>query len=64
MPEWDGTLIDKTNFGLPSAKLLLYLSIEFLIAIAIACFISILNLIKSLLPKPPRDLTGNVVLVN
>ncbi|XP_035737954.1 short-chain dehydrogenase/reductase family 16C member 6-like [Vespa mandarinia] len=61
--EKDGTLVDKTNIGLPSVKLLFYLSIEFLIAIAISCFISILNLIKSVLPKPPRDLTGNVVLI-
>ncbi|XP_043678131.1 retinol dehydrogenase 10-B-like isoform X1 [Vespula pensylvanica] len=63
MPENEEILIDKTNIGPPSAKLFLYLSIEFLIAIAISCFISILGLIKSLLPKPPRDLNGNVVLI-
>ncbi|EZA54299.1 hypothetical protein DMN91_006502 [Ooceraea biroi] len=44
-------------------NLWLYLSIEFLIAAAISGFLAVLNVIKSFLPKPPRDLTGNVVLI-
>jgi len=46
-----------------SDNLWLYLSAEFLIATVISGFLTILNVIKSFLPKPPRDLTGNVILV-
>lgn len=46
-----------------SINIWLYLSIEFLIGAVISGFLSILNAVKSLLPKPPRDLTGDVVLV-
>lgn len=40
-----------------------YLSAEFLIGAVISGFLAILNVIKSQLPKPPRDLSGDVVLV-
>ncbi|KAM0731506.1 Estradiol 17-beta-dehydrogenase 11 [Formica fusca] len=46
-----------------SINIWLYLSMEFLIGAVISGFLSILNAVKSLLPKPPRDLTGDVVLV-
>ncbi|XP_011632814.1 estradiol 17-beta-dehydrogenase 11-like [Pogonomyrmex barbatus] len=40
-----------------------YLSIEFLIGAVISGFLTLLDVIKSFLPKPPRDLTGDVVLI-
>lgn len=46
-----------------SINIWLYLSIEFLIGAIISGFLSTLNAIKSLLPKPPRSLAGDVVLV-
>ncbi|XP_070169859.1 retinol dehydrogenase 10-A isoform X3 [Polyergus mexicanus] len=46
-----------------SINIWLYFSIEFLIGAVISGFLSILSAVKSLLPKPPRDLTGDVVLV-
>lgn len=46
-----------------SINIWLYLSIEFLIGAVISGFSTILHVVKSLLPKPPRDLTGDVVLV-
>ncbi|KAG7199671.1 hypothetical protein KM043_014261 [Ampulex compressa] len=52
---WRGTLSSKTIW--------LYLSVEFLIGGIIFAFIATLSIIKSLLPKPPRDLTGDIVLV-
>lgn len=52
-----------TNSRTNASNLWIYLSIEFLIAAAISGFLAILNVIKSILPRPPRDLTGNVVLI-
>lgn len=46
-----------------SINIWLYLSIEFLIGAIISGFLSTLNAIKSLLPKPPRSLAGDVVLI-
>lgn len=46
-----------------STNIWFYLSVEFLIGAVISGFLSILNVVKLLLPKPPRDLTGDVVLV-
>ncbi|XP_011251611.1 estradiol 17-beta-dehydrogenase 11 [Camponotus floridanus] len=46
-----------------SINIWFYLSIEFLIGAIISGFLSILNTIKSLLPKPPRSLAGDVVLI-
>ncbi|KYN07182.1 Short-chain dehydrogenase/reductase family 16C member 6 [Cyphomyrmex costatus] len=46
-----------------SINVLFYLSFEFLIGAVISSFLVILNVIKSLLPKPPRDLSGDVVLI-
>ncbi|XP_014486252.1 PREDICTED: retinol dehydrogenase 10-B-like [Dinoponera quadriceps] len=40
-----------------------FFSAEFLIGIAVSAFLALLNAIKSFLPKPPRDLTGDVVLI-
>ncbi|KAK2587658.1 hypothetical protein KPH14_003777 [Odynerus spinipes] len=63
VPLRDKEAIVDTKIGTSSSALWFYLSIEFLIGIAISSFITILDIIKSLLPKPPRDLTGDVVLV-
>ncbi|XP_033351020.1 short-chain dehydrogenase/reductase family 16C member 6-like isoform X1 [Bombus vosnesenskii] len=41
----------------------LFLSIEFVITMLLSIFLRILKIFKSLLPEPPRDLTGDVVLV-
>lgn len=46
-----------------SINIWLFLSVEFLIGAIISGFLSILNTVKSLLPKPPRNLAGDVVLV-
>lgn len=52
----------ETGFSITSW---LYLSFcfEYVIGFVIISFSVILNIIKLLLPKPPRNLTGNVVLV-
>ncbi|XP_012245389.1 retinol dehydrogenase 10-A-like isoform X2 [Bombus impatiens] len=41
----------------------LFLSIEFVITMLLSIFLRILKIFKSLLPEPPRDLSGDVVLV-
>lgn len=46
-----------------SINFLFYLSFEFIIGTIISSFLIILNAIKSVLPKPPRDLSGDVVLI-
>ncbi|XP_011067271.1 PREDICTED: short-chain dehydrogenase/reductase family 16C member 6-like [Acromyrmex echinatior] len=46
-----------------SINFLFYLSFEFIIGTIISSFLIILNVIKSVLPKPPRDLSGDVVLI-
>ncbi|KAL0124665.1 hypothetical protein PUN28_006494 [Cardiocondyla obscurior] len=46
-----------------SINFLLYLSIEFLIGAVVSSILAILNAIKSLLPKPPRNLSNDVVLI-
>ncbi|XP_076682230.1 estradiol 17-beta-dehydrogenase 11 isoform X2 [Andrena cerasifolii] len=47
----------------PPSTVWLFLTVEFLIGALLSCFLTVLGVIKSLLPKPPRDLTGDVVLV-
>ncbi|KYN45161.1 Short-chain dehydrogenase/reductase family 16C member 6 [Trachymyrmex septentrionalis] len=54
------TKASRTGF---SINVLFYLSSEFIIGAVISSFLVILNVIKSLLPKPPRDLSGDVVLI-
>lgn len=48
----------------PSINLWFFLSAEFLIGTAISAILALLTIVKSFLPKPPRDLTGDVVLVS
>ncbi|XP_011495788.1 PREDICTED: epidermal retinol dehydrogenase 2-like [Ceratosolen solmsi marchali] len=40
-----------------------YLNIEILLGLGLSGFLVFLGIVKSFLPKPPRDLTGNIVLV-
>lgn len=47
----------------PSSVTWFYLSFEFLLGLGISGFLLFLSVVKRLLPKPPRDLTGDVVLV-
>ncbi|XP_072764038.1 short-chain dehydrogenase/reductase family 16C member 6 [Anoplolepis gracilipes] len=61
LPIRDEAIITKRSDS--STNIWLYLSAEFLIGAAISGFLSILSAVKSLLPKPPRDLTGDVVLI-
>lgn len=63
IPLRDEHVIINTKIGTSSIPLWLYLSIEFIIGIAIAFLVLILDIIKLFLPKPPRDLNGDVVLV-
>lgn len=56
----DATVNSRAN---PSSTVWLFLTFEFLIGALLSGFLTILGLIKSLLPKPPRDLNGDVVLV-
>jgi len=58
----DESMVTNLRIGF-SINFLFYLSFEFLIGVVISGFLIILNVIKSLLPKPPRDLSGDVVLV-
>ncbi|XP_076238789.1 putative oxidoreductase SSP0419 isoform X3 [Calliopsis andreniformis] len=45
----------------PPASIWFFFTFEFLVGAALSGFLTILQVIKSLLPKPPRDLTGDVV---
>ncbi|XP_017881174.1 retinol dehydrogenase 10-A-like [Ceratina calcarata] len=56
-------MVTCSRTGSPSSTVWLFLTIEFLIGIFLSVFLAILTVIKSLLPKPPRDLTGDVVLI-
>lgn len=62
LPIREETIITNSR-TVSSTNIWLYLSIEFLIGAVISGILTILNAVKSLLPKPPRDLTGDVVLV-
>ncbi|XP_066601286.1 short-chain dehydrogenase/reductase family 16C member 6-like [Prorops nasuta] len=53
----------KSHVDGTSSNVWFYLTIEFFIGIAISGFLFLLTVVKSSLPKPPRDLTGDVVLV-
>ncbi|TGZ46021.1 estradiol 17-beta-dehydrogenase 11-like [Temnothorax curvispinosus] len=58
----DESVITNSRGGF-SINFLFYLSIEFVIGAVISSILAILDVIKSLLPKPPRDLSGDVVLI-
>lgn len=52
-----------SRMGSPSSIAWLYLLAEFFIGVLLSTTLFFLGIIKSLLPKPPRDLTGDIVLV-
>ncbi|XP_011872828.1 PREDICTED: estradiol 17-beta-dehydrogenase 11-like [Vollenhovia emeryi] len=58
----DESVIATSRTGF-SINFLFYLCAEFLIGAVISNILAILDIIKSLLPKPPRDLSGDVVLI-
>jgi hypothetical protein len=58
------SIISSPRISNPSFLGWLYLNFELLLGLGLSGFLVFLNIIKSLLPKPPRDLTGDVVLVN
>ncbi|XP_058798432.1 retinol dehydrogenase 10-B-like [Phymastichus coffea] len=59
----DEVVISGPTISCPSSAAWFYLSFEFLAGLAISGFLIFLGVVKSFLPKPPRDLTGDVVLV-
>lgn len=63
LPIRDEVAITNSRIG-SSINFWFYLSIEFLIGAIISGILTLLDIIKSFLPKPPRDLTGNVILVS
>ncbi|XP_074109866.1 retinol dehydrogenase 10 [Cotesia typhae] len=52
-----------SRMGSPSSIAWLYLLAEFFIGMLLSTTLFFFRIIKSLLPKPPRDLTGDIVLV-
>ncbi|XP_008215103.1 retinol dehydrogenase 10 [Nasonia vitripennis] len=59
----DESVISGATISSPSSAAWFYLSVEFLLGLGISGFLLFLSVVKSFLPKPPRDLTGDVVLV-
>ncbi|XP_029041505.2 short-chain dehydrogenase/reductase family 16C member 6-like isoform X1 [Osmia bicornis bicornis] len=59
----DEALIVNPRMIYPSSNFWLFFTVEFLIGALLSAFLAVLVLLKSLLPKPPRDLTGDVVVV-
>ncbi|XP_031841232.1 estradiol 17-beta-dehydrogenase 11 [Nomia melanderi] len=59
----DEASVTNSRLGSPSSVVWLFLIVEFLIGALLSGFLGILEIVKSLLPKPPRDMTGDVVLV-
>ncbi|XP_033332932.2 short-chain dehydrogenase/reductase family 16C member 6 isoform X1 [Megalopta genalis] len=55
--------VTNSRFGSPSTIVWLILAGELLIGGFVSGLLAILEFVKSLLPKPPRDLTGDVVLI-
>lgn len=62
-PIKDEMAIVSSRIPYSSFTIWLFLSIEFVISMLLSIFLRILKMFKSLLPEPPRDLTGDVVLV-
>ncbi|OAD56022.1 Retinol dehydrogenase 10, partial [Eufriesea mexicana] len=63
LPIRDETVIVNPRMVYPSSTVWLFLTIEFFVSTFLSAFLTALTVIKSLLPKPPRDLTGDVVLI-
>ncbi|XP_034943710.1 retinol dehydrogenase 10-B-like [Chelonus insularis] len=63
VPMSEGVNNANLRLGSPSSTAWLYLLAEFFIGIFFSSILAILGIIKYILPKPPRDLRGNVALV-
>ncbi|XP_076763305.1 retinol dehydrogenase 10-A isoform X2 [Xylocopa sonorina] len=63
LPVRSETLVGPSRMVCPSSTVWFLLTMEFVIGMFLSAFLAVLAIIKSLLPKPPRDLTGDVVLV-
>ncbi|XP_053996602.1 estradiol 17-beta-dehydrogenase 11-like [Hylaeus anthracinus] len=59
----DEAMTVNSRTGCPSSTVWLYLTVEFLIGMFLSGILAILGVVKTLLPKPPRDLAGDIVLV-
>ncbi|XP_012348439.1 retinol dehydrogenase 10 isoform X2 [Apis florea] len=59
----DDTIIVNSQLRHSVSTLWFFLTFEFLISTFLSIFLAILTFIKSLLPKPPRDLTGDIILI-
>lgn len=57
------SLISNSRSGGPTSATWWYLSAEFIIGLSISGLLTILGVIKSLLPKPPKDITGEIVVI-
>ncbi|XP_051155727.1 estradiol 17-beta-dehydrogenase 11-like isoform X3 [Leptopilina boulardi] len=57
------SLISNSRIGGPTSATWWYLSAEFIIALSISGLLTILGIIKTFLPKPPKDLTGEIVVI-
>lgn len=57
------TTIMSQRVACSSSAIWYFLTVEFLIGALLSGLLAFLTVLKSLLPKPPRDLTGDVVLV-
>ncbi|CAK9824072.1 Short-chain dehydrogenase/reductase family 16C member 6 [Anthophora retusa] len=62
-PVRDETVVTNSRVACPSSTVWLFLTVEYVIGTCLSGFLAVLAIVKSLLPKPPRDLTGDVVLV-
>ncbi|KAJ8688297.1 hypothetical protein QAD02_024092 [Eretmocerus hayati] len=57
------TTLAASSMGGPVRATWLYLSFEFLVGLGISAFLLALNIFRLLLPRPPRALSGDVVVV-
>ncbi|XP_011304013.1 short-chain dehydrogenase/reductase family 16C member 6 isoform X2 [Fopius arisanus] len=62
VPLRDDVLVNARPRG-PSSTVWIYLLAEFLLAAVFSASLSLLGIIKTILPKPPRDITGDIVLI-
>lgn len=59
----DDAIVVNSQLRHSVSTLWFFLTFEFLISTFLSIFLAILTFIKSLLPKPPRDLTGDIILI-
>ncbi|XP_076395530.1 estradiol 17-beta-dehydrogenase 11 isoform X2 [Megachile rotundata] len=59
----DKSLMVNPKMEYPSTNFWVFFTVEFLMGVLLSGFLAILKIVKSSLPKPPRDLTGDVVVI-